>query len=143
MKAFLPLAAAICTFVLHTLPQGVVTDFINAHRHLAKADSEEFWKDRLLPDSSDDDLRYELLVIGEEAIAETALNDFLQAIESDGFDLLLRARDRAEGLDLYVKMKQDKVTRVFMRGLDRGEMAFVQLSGSWTPAELLERYKPD
>lgn len=99
------------------------------------------WLDKLIPKEIrqselkallEDSQKVQLLVLDRTDVQKADLDNVKSQATQEDLELIIRARDQAEKLDLFAKASDGYIRQVLYLVEEEDEFVFLNLSGKWT-----------
>ena len=129
-----------------------VGDFYQKYKPKEAASQEEQikWLDKLIPKEirkaelesllADPD-KVKIIVLDREEVKSDDLDNLRNQTAEEQLDLLIRAKDQGESLDLFAKAEQGYIRQVLFLVTEEDDFVFLNLAGKWTFSDFIGNKK--
>ena len=129
-----------------------IQDFYQQYKPKEKVSEEEQikWLDKLIPKEIrkselkallDDPQKVQIIVLEQTEVQQADLEHVRTHADEAELDLLIRAKDEGERLDLYAKATDGYIRQVLYLVEEEDTIVFLNLSGKWTFKDLMGHKK--
>lgn len=110
----------------------------SAHRYWAEKLAGDLFGEDQVSEWLSDPSKLNVVVLQREAVAAADLQALQGGMGQEGFEPVLKARDRSESFDIWVRTGEGYIRNILYLVTDKDEFVCLQLSGQWTLQDLFD-----